>query len=51
MHYHFSIENIVFVGIAALVFFNIWKIVAAWLVKQPGGLNSLGMAMAGLIKF
>lgn len=51
MHYHFTIENIIFVGISALIFFNVWRIVAAWLVKQPGPLGSLGIAMGGLIKF
>ena len=47
-HFHFGIEHIVFIGVAAMVFRYIWKLVAAQLANAAGGIGQLGVAMGGL---
>lgn len=47
-HWHFSIENIFFIGIAAMVVRYLWMHVAAALVPAGGFLGQLGAAMGGI---
>jgi hypothetical protein len=47
-HWHFSVENIFFIGIAAMVVRYLWLLVAAALVPSGGFLGQLGQAMGGI---
>jgi len=47
-HFHFGIEHIVFIGMAAMVFRYLWKLVAAALTPSDGAIGQLGAAMGGL---
>jgi hypothetical protein len=41
----------VIVGLAALVFLNVWRIVAAFLAAQNGPVATVGAAMGALVHF
>jgi len=47
-HFHFGIEHILFIGIAAMVVRYVWKLFAAQLAGADGMLGQIGEAMGGL---
>jgi hypothetical protein len=47
-HWHFSFENILFIGLAAMVVRYLWKMVAAALAPSDGMLGQIGSAMGGI---
>jgi hypothetical protein len=47
-HWHFSIENILFIGVAAMVVRYLWLLASAALVPSGGFLGQLGAAMGGI---
>ena len=50
-HWHHSIENVLWVGIVSLLFLNLWRLVAAWLVQRGGIAGEIGSAMGALVHF
>jgi hypothetical protein len=47
-HLHFGIEHVAFIGLVAMLFRYIWKLVAARMAGSDGPIGSLGVAMGGL---
>jgi hypothetical protein len=46
-----TVEHFVIVGVSALVFFNLTRIVAVKLGKQPGPLGAVGKSIGALVTF
>lgn len=49
-HWHFSIENVVFIGIASVVFVNVVRVGAGFAVKRGGALEKVGSAVGALVR-
>jgi hypothetical protein len=47
-HFHFGIEHVAFIGLVAMLFRYVWKLIAARLGATEGPLGSLGVAMGGI---
>ncbi len=50
-HYHGTIEHILLYGVSALIFLNIWRLVAVQLGKQEGAIGTIGTSMGALTHF
>ena len=47
-HFHFGVEHFLYIGMAAMVFRYLWKLVAAALCPSDGALGQFGAAMGGI---
>ncbi|MDE3096993.1 MAG: hypothetical protein KGK07_13475 [Chloroflexota bacterium] len=47
-HFHHDAVEIVFIGLSALLVFNLIRLVAAQLAKGPGLIGQIGLAAGGL---
>lgn len=50
-HWHFSIENVVYTGLSAIVVIHLIRFAAAQFVKQGGGIGQLGEAIGAVVNF
>jgi hypothetical protein len=50
-HWHISIDHFIVTGVMAVVFINLLRIAAAWLITMGGPLESLGTALGGSVTF
>jgi len=48
-HWHFSIENVLFAGISAIVVIRLTQIGAAWLGQKQGVLGTTGHVIGSLV--
>jgi hypothetical protein len=50
LHYHMSIDQGALAFLYWIAFYNLWRILAAWLVARDNSMaSSVGAAMGGLI--
>lgn len=47
-HYHISVEQGALIFLYWLVFYNLWRLAAAFLAKRSGFIGTMGAAMGGL---
>ena len=47
-HFHFGFEHFLWIGMAAMVFRYLWKLVAAALTPSDGAIGQIGAAMGGI---
>ena len=47
-HFHFGIEHFLYIGMAAMLFRYLWKLLAAMLAPSDGAIGQFGAAMGGL---
>lgn len=47
-HYHWGVENFLFVGFVAMLFRYLWKLLMAQLAGADGMIGQIGMAGGGL---
>jgi hypothetical protein len=47
-HFHGLVDSIVLYGVSAIVFINLWRIVAAKLGGMPGIIGTVGLNMGTL---
>lgn len=47
-HFHMGIEHAAFIGLVALVFRYIWKLISAMMARSEGPIGQLGLAMGGI---
>lgn len=50
-HWHISVDHFIVTGTMAVVFINLLRIAAAWLITLGGPLSSLGTALGGVVAF
>ena len=50
-HWHATVDQIVLYGVSALIFFNVWRLIAVQLGKQPGVIGTVGTSMGALTHF
>lgn len=43
-----GVEHVMYIGLAAMLFRYIWKLVSGWLGTQDGAVGQLGVAMGGI---
>lgn len=49
-HWHASIENILFVGVSAILVINLGRIVAGRMAAQSGAVGDLGRSLGALVR-
>lgn len=47
-HFHFGIEHAAYIGLIAMLFRYVWKLVAAKMAAAGGFLGQLGLAAGGV---
>lgn len=47
-HYHFSVETAAWIGLVAMLFRYVWKLLAAKMAAAGGFLGQAGLAMGGI---
>ena len=47
-HFHMGRESVVWVGMAAMLFRYVWKLLSGYLASSDGVLGQLGLAMGGI---
>lgn len=50
-HWHMSIDHFLVTGVMAVVFINLMRIAAAWLITMGGPFEGLGTALGGVVAF
>lgn len=47
-HFHFGVEHAAWIGLVAMIFRYIWKLLAAKMAASGGFLGQAGLAMGGI---
>ena len=47
-HFHMGVEHAAYIGLIALLFRYLWKLLSALLASNEGAVGQLGIAMGGI---
>lgn len=47
-HFHMGVEHAVYIGLIALIFRYLWKLLSSMLAGNEGPIGQLGIAMGGI---